>query len=323
MAETETKQIVEYNVSDEAISQLRDQYDGLTAETPEKYEECRLAIANVRDLRVKVEKTRKELKADALAYGRKVDAEAKRITAKLTEIEEPLKLEKAKIDDEKARKKREKEEAEQRAREEAARIEREKREAEERAERERIKAEQEAERKALEAEREKLAKERAEHEAKLQAERDAAAERERIAQEKLAKEREAAEAKQREEQAKLEEDRRKVAAERERLERIAFERQAKERAEREAREAAERKEAERLRILELAEQETKRREAMKPDVEKVRDFAKTLADIVPPNLESEEAKSVIESSQVAIGNIVWSLENWCGENHFKQTKQRH
>ena len=115
-------------VTDAAIDVLRQEYAGLEIKTTADYERVRLAIADVRDRRVTVEKTRVELKAGALEYGRRVDSEAKRITAMLAEIEEPLKAEKQRVDDEKARVKREKEEAER------ARIEAElkaKREAEE------------------------------------------------------------------------------------------------------------------------------------------------------------------------------------------------
>ena len=112
--ELKSTHVVEYSVSDAAIDKLRERYSGLTIASTADYERVRLGIGEIRDIRVQVEKTRVELKADALAYGRKVDAEAKRITAMLLEIEEPLKLEKQKVDDEKARVKREKEEAERR-----------------------------------------------------------------------------------------------------------------------------------------------------------------------------------------------------------------
>tara|TARA_R110000868_G_scaffold84519_7_gene238231 strand:- start:1612 stop:2055 length:444 start_codon:yes stop_codon:yes gene_type:complete len=63
------------------------------------YKAVSSGIAIVRDLRVSVEATRKALKEDSLAWGRKVDAEAKRITEQLKEIEEPLRLVKQQIDD--------------------------------------------------------------------------------------------------------------------------------------------------------------------------------------------------------------------------------
>ena len=48
------------------------------------------ARMEVRNIRVNVEKTRKELKKDALEWGRQVDGEAKRITGLLLNIEQPL-----------------------------------------------------------------------------------------------------------------------------------------------------------------------------------------------------------------------------------------
>lgn len=278
-------QVVEYDVSDAAIAQLKQQYGGLTAETPAKYEEVRKAIAETRTLRVKVEKTRKELKADALEYGRKVDAEAKRITALLLEVEDPLKAEKQKVDDEKARIQREKEEAEQRRIEEEQRKQREAEEAKRKAEEERIRAEQEAERKKLEAERAELEKQRKEEEAKRKAEQE-----------------------------KLDAERRKIEEERQRLEREQFEREAKERAEREAREKAER-EAEAKRLAEeRAEQERQRLESLKPDVEKMADFAQFLNSIDYPELSDESAREKLESVGQQIDAIVEGIETWCRRN---------
>ncbi|GAG81479.1 unnamed protein product, partial [marine sediment metagenome] len=61
-----------------------------------------------------VEKSRKEYKADALAYGKRIDTEAKRVFSLLSPIEDHLKGEESKITDEKDR-----------IREEKARVERE------------------------------------------------------------------------------------------------------------------------------------------------------------------------------------------------------
>ena len=66
----------------------------------------------MRTARTDVEKRRKELKQDALDYGRLVDSTAKRITERLEAIEGPLKANKELIDAENERIKREKEEAE-------------------------------------------------------------------------------------------------------------------------------------------------------------------------------------------------------------------
>lgn len=194
--------VVEYSVSDAAIEKLRERYSGLTIANPADYERVRVAIADVRDIRVQVEKTRVELKADALAYGRKVDAEAKRITALLLEIEETLKLEKQKVDDEKDRVRREKEAAEKARIEAELKAKRDAEEAAAKAERDRIAAEQKAE-------ADRLAKERA----ALEAERAAAEEERRKAQsvidEQNRLERERIEA----EQAKLREERERLQRE--------------------------------------------------------------------------------------------------------------
>lgn len=321
--------VIEYNVSDAAIEQLGEELSGLTAETPEKYKAVAAGIGRVRTLRVAVEKTRKELKADALAYGRKVDGEAKRITAKLLEIEEPLKLTKQAVDDEKARIKREKEEAERKAREaEEARL-RAEQEAKERAERERIKAEQEAEQKRLDAERAELEKQRLAQEAELRKQREAEQERQRIAQEKadaerkaeeekLRVEREKIEAQQREEQARIEAERKKVEAERLRLEHEKFEREAKERAEREAKEKAER-EAEEKRLAEIeAKKEQERLLAMRPDVEKVAAIADAISAIEMPIVLSDEANTFLLDIRHELLNIAEEAQDWATNHAAKE-----
>jgi len=101
--------LVEYDVTDAAIFELKDKYQGLKITDMASYKEVSCAIAEVRGFRVSVEARRKELKADALAYGRRVDAEAKRITEQLFEVETPLKVLKKAEDDRKAAIKEEKE----------------------------------------------------------------------------------------------------------------------------------------------------------------------------------------------------------------------
>lgn len=84
------EQIVKYSVTDEAINQMKTEYMVLTVSSlddKEGFEKVHEAKIIVRDHRIAVEKKRVALKADALEYGRKVDAEAKRITALLTPIE--------------------------------------------------------------------------------------------------------------------------------------------------------------------------------------------------------------------------------------------
>ena len=293
--ELKSSHVVEYSVSDAAIDKLRERYSGLTIASTADYERVRLGIGEIRDIRVQVEKTRVELKADALAYGRKVDAEAKRITAMLLEIEEPLKLEKQKVDDEKARVKREKEEAERRRIEEELRVKREAEEAAAKAERDRIAAEQKAE-------ADRLAKERA----ALEAERAAAEEERRkdqaVIDEQNRLERERIEA----EQAKLRE-------ERERLQREQFEREAKERAEREAREKLEREAAEKKAREEAAAAEAARLEALRPDKDKLLSLVKSIQAINYPELSTEEANSVLKKANRVICDAVSILEDYCLE----------
>jgi DNA repair exonuclease SbcCD ATPase subunit len=81
----------EYGITDGKIAEIAAKYRDLT----EIKDSASLAMAvagrrEARDLRVAVEKRRKELKADALDFGRKVDGEAKRITDQLRGIEDPL-----------------------------------------------------------------------------------------------------------------------------------------------------------------------------------------------------------------------------------------
>ena len=85
-------QVVEYDVTDSALEQLREEFAEVPDVTTKKgYEIVRLGLAKIRTLRVSVEKRRKELKAEALAHGRKVDGEAGRITGVLEAIEGPMK----------------------------------------------------------------------------------------------------------------------------------------------------------------------------------------------------------------------------------------
>lgn len=287
--------VVEYSVSDAAIEKLRERYSGLTITDSHDYEKVRTAIADVRDIRVQVEKTRVELKADALAYGRKVDAEAKRITGLLLEIEEPLKLEKAKVDDEKARVKREKEEAEKARIEAELKAKREAEEAAAKAERDRI-----AEEQRIESER--LAKERA----ALEAERAAAEEERRKAQAIIDEQNRLA-------QAKLDEEAAKLKAERERLAREQFEREAKERAEADARAKVEREAAEKKAREEREAEEREHRAAMAPDFEKLAAFAKAIADLPSPDVTTSEAIHYLHHASEHLNQAVELLEDFAAK----------
>ena len=287
MSKLQTKDIdtalANFSPADAAIEGMASRYlplrvdgikdkDGLAA--------VREARRDVRDHRIRVEKTRKELKADALEYGRRVDAEAKRITALLEPIESHLDAEVKLVEAEQARLAAEREAKKRAALD--ARMSRlaqfefqavpsevealdvdgfkallEKAEAEfmERKEREAAEARAEAERQAaIEAERQRMEAERAELDR----------------QQKLA------------EQARLEVERQKaeIAAEREKLERekqleaakaLAAEKAAKDERERIEREAAAKAAAEKA-----AKAEAERLEALLPTKKRLMDYAASI-----------------------------------------------
>lgn len=84
---------LEYPVADDAITELAEEYLSLHIADVNDSEGFKLvheARMNVKKKRVAIEKTRKQLKKSALEYGRKVDDEAKRLTALIAPIEEHL-----------------------------------------------------------------------------------------------------------------------------------------------------------------------------------------------------------------------------------------
>lgn len=297
--------LARFKLDEKALSAYRAEFASLSFDTPSEYAKSSRFLSEVTDLRCGVEGTRKRLKATPLEECRRIDAFAKYITEQLREIEDPLKAKKEKADEAKRLEKAEKE-----------RIKREAFEAT-------LRAAQAAEQARIDAERAKLEVEKEE-----QRKRDAAAlaERERIEQEqaaereKLTKEKaefEAEKARQREEQ---ETERRKIEAEHRRLaeareaeeRRVAAEREARERierakrdtqekAEREAREA----EAARVRAQEQEAARLARIEALKPDAEKLRDYANRVTDAAvlehAIQFNSEEADVVFAG---ALGKIL-------------------
>ncbi len=117
----------------EKIEEYRSKFGALTIkgiDDKEGYENVTKALSVLRSTRVAIEKTRKDLKADSLEYGRRVDAIAKELTSSIEALEVPLSSAKQSIDQEKERLKREKAEAAQRALEEEIRKKREAEEAE-------------------------------------------------------------------------------------------------------------------------------------------------------------------------------------------------
>jgi len=82
-----------YSVTEQALQQLEQEYANFPTnlEVKENYNFVKKGIATIRKYRSEVEQRRKELKKDALEYGRKVDATAKEIKERLLAIEKPMK----------------------------------------------------------------------------------------------------------------------------------------------------------------------------------------------------------------------------------------
>jgi chromosome segregation ATPase len=288
----------EFRDREAAIQKLKDKYTPfivnlangkLQLSEPKNYEVIRVAIGELRALRVVIDKRRKELKADALEWGRRVDGEAHRLTDEIEAIEKPLKMAKEAQDEAKERAKRAKAEEEQRIRDELAKKRLE---------------EEEAKRKAEHEEANRLLRER---------EAELAKERERVKAEK-----EAIEARERVQEAENKAERERLASERRALteaqnrlneKRIAQE--AKEKAEADARAKLERErvEAEERKVAEAERQ--KRLEALKPDKEKLAGFAKRIRELAPfPEVQSQEARMVLHWAHVKLAEIVTELEDF-------------
>jgi hypothetical protein len=104
--ETITHELQKYNVTDAAIAILNAEYMALKVKDvndKKGYEVVKTARIDIKRRRVEVEKTRVTLKAESLEYGRRVDGEAKRITALLTPIEDYLSDQESRVTDELAR----------------------------------------------------------------------------------------------------------------------------------------------------------------------------------------------------------------------------
>jgi uncharacterized membrane protein YqiK len=290
-----SSELVKFAIADSAIATMASEFMPLTingiADT-EGFNRVHSARMVVKAKRVNVEKVRRELKADALEYGRKVDAEAERITAMLEPIESHLiteedayKAEKERVRNE-ARLKAEAE-AKAKAEAEAARLE-----AERQAQLEAMRIEREklnAERRAMEAERAKVAAAQKAEQDRIDAERrKVEAEQKRLADEEVARQR-----------AIAIEDARKEAAERSRIEtekRLAREAELKAAREKAAKDAAE---AARIKA-----------EMLRPDREKLLAVADAVAAIEVPavshdaSLVARNIDGLIQQTSQRIRTIV-------------------
>jgi hypothetical protein len=84
-------QVIEYNITDTKLAELKAKNTRLLMEWDQKdFEPIKTAKREVLKLRTGIEPLRKQYNEEALAHQRRVNAEAKRITAVLEEIEKPL-----------------------------------------------------------------------------------------------------------------------------------------------------------------------------------------------------------------------------------------
>lgn len=310
------KGLVELSASDKIVAKLQPYMElkVLGLDDKEGLQKVHEARMEVRRHRIDVEKARKKLKEDSLDYGRRVDAEAKRITGLLEPIESYLEEQESIVEREKERlrqieeqKKREKlkdrldklakvgamrdpsivaaipDEAfnsmlENAEREFEAKL---KREAEEAAERDRQNELLRIERDRIEAERKQQEEERR----KLAAEQEAInAERRRIDAEKQKAEQE--------ERMRLA----KIEAEKVAIERARVEAELKEKAE-QKRLADER---ERL----AAE------EALKPDLQKLIDFANAIDALPIPVLKTKKALAFVSSMKIELTTLTNKIRSF-------------
>ena len=100
------EQVVKYNVTDAVIAEMSEMYMGLVItdlDDKEQFDAVHSARMVVRKKRIEVDHTRKELKADALKWGRAVQNEANRIFNLIEPIETHLRNEEGKAEAEKQR----------------------------------------------------------------------------------------------------------------------------------------------------------------------------------------------------------------------------
>lgn len=289
-----------FDVTEAQIAETREKYAALDASTPAGYEEVRQAVGFVRDTRVAVEKRRVALKAGLLARGREIDSQAKRLTALIESIEEPLVAKKQAIDDEKARIKAEAEAAKLKELQDRLAAERAVEEA-------RLKSERDAEDARLKAERERLDAERATFEEEkrkadaVAAEQRAAEEtRQREQREKEQAEQKAEAERLRVEREAIEAEKAALAKEKEEADRVEFERQAKAKAEKDA---ADKIEADRLA---KAEREAAI-QALLPDAKKLDAFAAALRAVPVPTVKAKAARAALSTALAGIDAIAGAI----------------
>ena len=99
---------VQYDLTQERLNQLAVDYDPKLIPNAEQkgddgYQQVHNKVMAITKVRTNIEKVRKVLKADALEWGRKVDGEAKRLTAEVEALEAPWRKLKTDLDEKEAR----------------------------------------------------------------------------------------------------------------------------------------------------------------------------------------------------------------------------
>jgi hypothetical protein len=336
----QTQHVIEYNITDAALTELAERHAGINAY--EDFTRAKEAKKECQELRLAVETRRKDLKADALAYGRAVDDKARGIQERIAEVEEPLTKQLNEIRDAEKRKEEERlaqidariqvirdlgedlggrglpnlrdrlsavdnsdisEETFQEFREQAIGVQA------EAASKLRIAIKRQEEVEAEQARLEEQRKEQEEREAELKAREEALAKEQAEREEKERKEREEREAeeaeKRKEEEERLRKEREKLEKEKREIEEEKERIAAEEKAEREEKEAkekAEREERERI----AAEE---RRLAAAPDVEKLELAANRLAAFEWPTLSTDAGNRVRTLASESLSTVVAYLQD--------------
>ena len=113
---TNFDEIIKFNVTDSVIKELKDKYLTLKVEGFEdkkNYELVKEGHIRVKKLKAQIDARKKELKADALEFGRRVEGKYKEVMAPVLAIEEHLIEQRNIVDLEVIRRKEEAEQAEQ------------------------------------------------------------------------------------------------------------------------------------------------------------------------------------------------------------------
>lgn len=277
--------VMKYNPSDARIAEVRSKYEEVLAALPvlvaaEDAEPITSALKEIVPLRTELEKTRVALKAESLAFGRRVDGEAQRLRGLILAFEKPLQDAKAEIEAKEKARAEEKVRAEEAAAAEAKRIID---EAAAKVKREQDEA-REAAQKKLDDERAAFERDKAEA-----AEKEAAAQRLRDAQKaeldaqakKIADDLEKLAREKREEAERVERRKREIEEKQQRDKEAA---ELKERLEREAKEKAERDAAEAARQKKVREEaeaaEAKAAKDAQPDIVKIQEFGHDLSALI-------------------------------------------